>query len=409
MDPRDDHAEALQPQSRQPRQQDSREDRHPYQINAGIEEQSEAPQSAAQEPHRVIDEALAAFTGPVGAELSGAGLHEDAQDQQPVHDSHTTAPPHQPAAHEDAAQAPQEGSYEALAAFTGPVAAEMTGAGLHDDAQGQQPTHEQGKLPHNHYHQRDPSHATAHPAQADQSEVELEAMQADAVHQGQSTASQQDMSAPAAEFSAHSTATALPFHPEQSLQQAQEAADIKLMHDADEAAGAMQDMRPEKPDQETTDAAQMHEHSGLDPAGHEAFTRQAIARAQQERHQQTGQPQSVPAVRTLDDIMSQFESPAVPHVQSLTPSVAPQMQPQPDAGTAHHSTHTPKQAQRYQPGSGGHAEHDGQTQTAHASQDQHMTDLQQADMPPKTPIEMPDGGLLQSKVHYIHPPTGFRA
>ena len=406
MDPRDDHAEALQPQSRQPRQQDSREDRHPYQINAGIEEQSEAPQSAAQEPHRVIDEALAAFTGPVGAELSGAGLHEDAQDQQPVHDSHTTAPPHQPAAHEDAAQAPQEGSYEALAAFTGPVAAEMTGAGLHEDAQDQQPTHEQRMLLHNHDNRRDPSHATAHRAQADQSEVELEAMQADAVHQGQSTASQQDMSAPAAEFSAHSTATALPFHPEQSLQQAQEAADIKLMHDADEAAGAMQDMRPEKPDQETTDAPQMHEQSRPDPAGHEAFTRQAIARAEQERHQQTEQPQSAPVVRTLDDIMSQFEGPAEPRIQFST---APQMQRQPDAGAAHASAQTPKQAQSYQPASGGPAEHDGQTQIAHASQDQRMADVQQADMPPKTPTETPDGGLLQSKVCYIYPPMGFRA
>jgi len=409
MDPRDDHTEALQPQSHQPRLPDSREDRHPYQINAGIGEQSEAPQSAAQAPHRVSDEALAAFTGPVGAELSGAGLREDAQDQQPVHDSHTTAPPHQPAAHQDAAQAPQEASYEALAAFTGPVAAEMTGAGLHDDAQGQQPIHEQGKLPHNHDNQRDPPHATAHPAQADQSEVELVAMQADAVHEGQSTASQQDMSAPAAEFSAHSTATALPFHPEQSLQQAQEAADIKLMHDADGDAGAIQEMRPEKPDQEMTDAPQMHEQSGLDPAGHEAFARQAIARAQQERHQQTGQPQSAPAVRTLDDIMSQFEGPAVPHVQSLTPSEAPQMQRQPDAGTAHQSAQAPKQSQPYQPESGGHAEDDGQTQTAHASQDQHMADVQQADMPPKTPTEMPDSGLLQSKVRYIHPPTGSRA
>ena len=58
--------------------------------------------------------------------------------------------------------------------------------------------------------------------------MQYEAMQAGVLEQEQPLLPQQAAGAPAAEFPAHSTVSALPFHPGQSLQEVQHAADDKV-------------------------------------------------------------------------------------------------------------------------------------------------------------------------------------
>ena len=172
---------------------------------------------------------------------------------------------------------------------------------------------------------------------------------------------------------------------------------IKLMHDAEEMAGTTPGMRAETPDEQMAEVAKLPEGGrkhmqSIEPgASHQQPPGQIIAEPQQSQPQQTVQPQSAPAVRTLDDIMSQFEGlPQQPMQSSSSP-------------TARQKPHTsasgiPRQAQMHQEGAGGH---DGQVHAAHAGQDQEMPDAMEAGMPPQTAAETPNGTLLQGKVAYL--------
>ena len=324
-----------------------------------------------------------AVVGPGGAEPSGAEPANYEQDWQPVQQiGAAQQADDQPAA----PQRPAEGSYEALAAFSGPVGTEMPGAGLHNDAKDQQPVQEPGSPAKD-----APDRPGAHSTPGDGSQVQSEGVQAGMLKQEQPLLPQQAENAPAAEFPAHSTEPALPFHPEQSLQDLQHAADDKLMHDADHDAGTTQGMHAEAPDEPMTKSAQMPGSGGgrvqsVEPtASHEEPAGLADAEPQQSLPQQRGQPQSAPAVRTLDDIMSQFEGPPQPLSH---PSSSP---------SPHQKPHTPvngipRQAQMHQEGAGGH---DGQV---HAGRDQEMPDAVEAATPPQAVAALPDGALLQGKV-----------
>lgn len=237
---------------------------------------------------------------------------------------------------------------------------------------------------------RQPELPGADGTQGEHTQLESEAMKAGTLKQEQLSLPQQAADAPAAEFAAHSTEPALPFHPEQSLQEAQHAADEKMMHDANGETGSMPDMPAEPPKQEMTEAPQVPEggtQSGEPGARHQHSAGQGI-RGLQTMPQQMEQTQPAAAVRTLDDIMSQFEGLPQPPTQSFS---APNARQEPPAG----ASRSPMQAQAHQESAGGN---DMQAHAAHAAQDQDMPDAMEAGTPQQPVAEMPNGTLLQGKV-----------
>lgn len=374
MDPVSDQAQAAFPQPdfhEQPQPAHQGEGPHP--AHASAPEQPAAPLSAPHAPEGPSEEVHAAAEGP---DISDTGLKERAHYEQPMQQQSVPRPP----------QAPAAGSYEALAAFSSPVGTEMPGAGLHHDAKDQQPVQESDQdAP------AQPAHPEAGSSQGDHSQVKSEAMQAGMLNQEQP---EQAVDAPAAEFAAHSTEPALPFHPEQSLQEVQHAADDKMMQDADGKAGSVEGTHSERPDEQMTEAAQVPDggkayaqNEGSSPR-HQQPAGLGVPGQQQGAPQQARQPQSAPAVRTLDDIMSQFEGmPQAP----MHPFSAP---------IARREGHTeasgsPVQAQAHQHSAGGHV---GQVHAAHADQDQEMPDAIEGGTPPQPVSETPNESLLQSKV-----------
>ena len=261
---------------------------------------------------------------------------------------------------------------------------EMPGAGLHHDAKDQQPVQEPGE---------DALAQSAHPGadstQGDDSQMKSEAVQAGMLKQEQP---EQAVDAPAAQFPAHSTEPALPFHPEQSLQEVQHAADDQMMQDAEGKAGIAQGMHAERPDEEMTEAAQMLEGGRTDTQSEGPSTTYQQSAGlgapgqQQGAPQQARQPQPAPAVRTLDDIMSQFEGmPQAP----MHPFSAPV------ARREGHTEASGSPMQAHQHSAGGHAV---QMRAAHAGQDQDMPDVIEAGTPSQAVAETPDEVPLQSKV-----------
>ena len=131
-------------------------------------EQPGASLSMPEAPKGSLGSAQAALEGPGGPGQQFAELPEHVQGQQLVPQPH---PAPQAGAHESAHAAPPEGSYEALAAFSSPVGTELPGAGLHHDAQDQQPTHQPDASSPG-----DSAHAEVHSAEGDRSQVSSEAM-----------------------------------------------------------------------------------------------------------------------------------------------------------------------------------------------------------------------------------------
>ena len=293
------------------------------------------------------------------------------------------APEQQPAtAVESAAQAPEVASYEELAAFTSPVAAEMPGTGQLTAAQDDQPTHEPHAVPlgtsvHEHAAAADQNAVTAahggdsHIGQSQpESAHRQQEPQQEPQHQGQASALEEGLNAPAS----HAPAD-LPFHPEQSLQEVQQAADDQLMHDADERTGNAQRAVAEAPDMTLGEAANMSEREGVrvDQTG----ARSAPGNGTPQRD---GRAPSAPAVRTLDDIMAQFEGPALPSLGNQLPAAIPAV---PAQQHAEYSL----------------AQHAEQAHPLHNAQDVHMADAEQPELAQKGSIEAtPEGATPQGKV-----------
>ena len=206
--------------------------------------------------------------------------------------------------------------------------------------------------------------------------------------------------APAVEFPPHSTEPELPFHPEQSLQEAQHAADEKLMHDARASAGSAQDLHAEAPDEVMAEATHAPEHGSThaqigEPSDeHPSPAKGDATEMQQRPPQQMRLPQSVPAVRTLDDIMSQFEGVAQPLQQAFSPPAARQER-QTLVGESPRQEHAP---QADAAGHRGHSGHSRQMQGADAGQDLDMVDAAEAGTPQQAAAEMSNETPLQGKV-----------
>ncbi len=236
-----------------------------------------------------------------------------------------------------------------------------------------------------------PTHPAADSMQGDDSQLKSEAVQAGMLKQEQP---EQAADAPAAEFPAHSTEPALPFHPEQSLQEVQHAADDQMMHDANENIGSAQGTHAEMAEEKMAQAAQVPKggravgQSEGPSARYQQPAGLGVSGQQQGGPQQTRQPQSAPAVRTLDDIMSQFEGmPQAPMHPFSAPMARREGYTEPSV--------SPVQAQARQHSAGRHAV---QAHAAHAGQDQDMPDATEAGTPSQPVAETPDGTLLQSKV-----------
>ena len=225
------------------------------------------------------------------------------------------------------------------------------------------------------------------------SQLQSESMTAGMFKQEQPLLPQQAADAPAAEFAAHSTESALPFYPEQSLQEAQHAADDKMTHDANGETGSVLGM-PAEPTEEKTEASQVPEGGAhmqsREPGAHDQHSAgQGIKGTQQSMPEQMEQAQPAPAVCTLDDIMSQFEGLPQPPTRSFS---APKARQEPHAG----ASGSPMQAQAHQESAGGH---DAQVHAAHAAaQDQDIPDAMEAGTPEQPVAEMPSGFPLQGKV-----------
>ncbi len=185
MDPVSNQAEAAahQPQFHE-QHQPAHQGEDPHPAHASAPEQPAAPVSAPQAPQEPSHKARAALTGP---EVLDADLKEPAHHEPPMQQHPVPCPP----------QAPAAGLYEALAAFGSPVGTEMPGAGLHHDAQDQQPVQETGD-----HALAQPAHPGADSTHSDYSQVKSEAMQAGMLKQEQP---EQAVDAPAAEFPAHNT------------------------------------------------------------------------------------------------------------------------------------------------------------------------------------------------------------
>ena len=140
------------------------------------------------------------------------------------------------------------------------------------------------------------------------------------------------------------------------------------MHNTDENAGTAAGMRAETPEEEMTAAAEMPEGGRVNAQSEEpsAWYQQseelAIRGHQQGAPQQTRQPQTAPAVRTLDDIMSQFEGMPQPPMHPFSAPIARWEGPT-------EASASPVQAQANQHSAGGHAV---QVHAAHTDQDQAM-------------------------------------
>ena len=376
MDASNDHAEApeLHLQHAHPALPDIE---RPQALQPHVHSASASEQTAAQPSHMPSDEAPAVFRTSADAQLPSTALHEVAHHQPAMQQPHSKAdvpaPEQQPAAAvESAAQAPEVASYEELATFTSPVGAEMPATGQLKAAQDHQPTREPHAVPvgtsvHEHAAAPDQNAVTAvYGGDSHDGHKQQEAQ-----HQGQVSASEEGLNAPATHAPAE-----LPFHPEQSLQEVQQAADGQLVHDADERTGRAQRAAAEAPDVIMGEAAHVSERENVrvDQAG------ARLAPGHGTPQQQNGRTPSAPAVRTLDDIMAQFEGPALPRPDAQLPAAAPAVPAQ---------QHTENSL----------APHAEPSHPVHDAQDVHMADADQPELAQKGSVEAtPEGATLQGKV-----------
>ena len=374
----DSQAELISPQAQQNHLQP-----------AATAEQAGVPADMPLPPLRAADVALA------GPELHQPGLQKKSHEATSKHLTDPSAAnpvaQQQPAALSGTVQAPAEASRAMLEAFTRPVD-ERTDTGMEE--------HGGSKLPH---------------AEAQGGLNGLSKPEPDPMDEGAWPLQQQHMGVHGIEkVASGKQSAALPFHPEQSLQQIQQAADDGASLQFGDKASLSQAQSQQDITSDTKQLpANMHEqpdravHEGAPSAG-----QISAAIPEQNTPLQIRQSQATQAVRSLDDIMSEYESPTHHGSGLQLPEHLPPAAP---ADPSQYSTeHGAAQGALGSPAdqvpvqghtkaalaARGTADNAAGAHAAVPGHDEHMIDAGQTGLQCGPPAETPDGGPLLSKVRF---------